>query len=292
MRRHDDFPHSLLHRVFPAFGLARGQEADAVGQNGRARLQRHVARLNERRVALETRDDPAIGVMELGPPGVVVIAQIEHIGRASDDRHLFGGGDVVDVGGRDGVIDRAAQIGVIDDMGLGAADIGRKARPLRANAGQRQAGRVDEMHDLAHFAAQSGRRHAEHPFEQAGEYLRAAAAIGVGEGGAAHALGADVIEPALVARHRRFDVAQRGGAGELRKQQRDQLIAGRELAHQFVAPVLFHKLVEGRPRDKFENAMEDAILMAHGVDPFLCPDESPNPLNPVESMSCASYSKK
>jgi len=43
----------------------------------------------------------------------------------------------------------------------------------------------------------------------------AAAAIGVGQGGAAHPFDADVIEPPPMARHRRLDVAQRGGAGKL-----------------------------------------------------------------------------
>jgi hypothetical protein len=37
--------------------------------------------------------------------------------------------------------------------------------------------------------------------------------------------------------------------------------------------------------------MENAILMPHGFDPLLCPDESPNPLNTKESMPCALSTK-
>jgi hypothetical protein len=66
--------------------------------------------------------------------------------------------------------------------------------------------------------------------------LLTAAAIGIGEGGAHRLFGAQMIEPRPMAGHGRFDLAQRGGAGKLPKQQGDQLIAGRELAHEFIAP--------------------------------------------------------
>jgi hypothetical protein len=46
------------------------------------------------------------------------------------------------------------------------------------------------------------------------------------------------------------------------------LTAGGEPADQFIAPVLLHKPIERRPPDEFQNAMEDAVLVAHGVDPF------------------------
>ena len=50
----------------------------------------------ERRVGLEAGDDPAAGGVELGPPGVIVVAEVEDVGGAGLDRHLLGGGDVVD----------------------------------------------------------------------------------------------------------------------------------------------------------------------------------------------------
>jgi hypothetical protein len=53
-----------------------------------------------------------------------------------------------------------------------------------------------------------------------------------------------------------------------------------------------YKLIEDRPGDQFEKIAEDSIVVTHGVDPFSCPDESPNPLNTQESMPCASSSKK
>jgi hypothetical protein len=57
--------------------------------------------------------------------------EIEYVGRACLDRHGFGGDDIVDRGLGDHVLDRAAQIGIIDDMRFGAANVGGKARPLR-----------------------------------------------------------------------------------------------------------------------------------------------------------------
>jgi hypothetical protein len=85
---------------------------------------------------------------------------------------------------------------------------------------------------------------------------------------------ADVIKPRLVARHRGFDLAQRTGAGQLAVQQRNQLVTGLELAYQFVAAVLVHKPIEHGPRNQFEQFVENAMLMPHGVDPLSCPDVS------------------
>jgi hypothetical protein len=71
----------------------------------------------------------------------------------------------------------------------------------------------------------------------------------------------------------------------------DELFARLEFAHQRVAPILLHKSVEASPGNEFEKIVENTILVPHGVDPFSCPEESPNPLNRVESMSCASSSQ-
>src|SRR4030088_1690192 len=44
--------------------------------------------------------------IELSPPGIIVIAEIEHISGARLDRHLPGCGDIVDIGCADRGIDR------------------------------------------------------------------------------------------------------------------------------------------------------------------------------------------
>ncbi|MGH6678836.1 MAG: hypothetical protein ACREDL_07870, partial [Bradyrhizobium sp.] len=45
-------------------------------------------------------------------------------------------------------------------------------------------------------------------------------------------------------------------------------MAGLEPAHQFVRAMFLHKAVENRPRNKFHDVMEDAILMPHGAPLF------------------------
>lgn len=87
-------------------------------------------------------------------------------------------------------------------------------------------------------------------------------------------LPADMIKPAPMARHRGFDLTQRGGAGQLAVQKRDELVTGLELANEFIAPVFFHKSVEHSPRNEFKKMVQNAILMPHGVDPCSCPDDS------------------
>ena len=94
----------------------------------------------ERRVGLEAGDDATAGCVEFGPPAVIVVAEVEHVGRARLDRHLLGGGDVVDVGRRHYQVERLIGIGIVDDVRLGAANSGREPRPI-AQLAQPQGGR-------------------------------------------------------------------------------------------------------------------------------------------------------
>ena len=71
-----------------------------------------------------------------------------------------------------------------------------------------------------------------------------------------------MLEPP-VARHRRFDLAQRARAAQLRKQKRAQVLPGREAARALVGPMLVHKPVEGSPRDAFQKIVKDAIPVPH-----------------------------
>ena len=167
------------------------------------------------------------------------------------------------------MVDRPLEIGIVDDVRLGAANFGRKARPLRPRARQMQASRVDQPHRLAHFAAQAARRRAQHGDEEIREHPGIAIAVGVGEGRARRSGAARVIKPRLMARHRSFDVAQRLRPRQLAKQQRRQLPLGGETANQPVAAVPLDKPLERRPRKQFQNVAEDRIRMRHGVGPFM-----------------------
>ena len=222
----------------------------------------------ERRSCLEPRHDAATSVIERSPPAIVIIAEVEDVSGTSLDRHRLGCGDIVDIGLGDHVIDRTAEVGIVDHMRLGAADIGRKARPIRAGARQMQAGRVDQAHGIVQFATQAARRHRQHMHEKTREYLRITAAVGVRKGRTRRGDAARMIKPPLMALHRIFDVAQRAGARQLAIQQRQKLTFGRETTHQLVAAMVLHKLVERSPGNEFQNVAKHSIRMRHGADPF------------------------
>ena len=98
--------------------------------------------------------EPAPGLIELGPPSVIVIAKIIDIGGLGHDGHGLGGGDVVGVCGAEGGIDRAVGVGIIDHMQLGAVHLGGKLRPPTAQRIQRQASAVDQIGHAVHRLAQ------------------------------------------------------------------------------------------------------------------------------------------
>ncbi len=138
-------------------------------------------------------------------------------------------------------------------MSLGAANIRREPRPLRAHAGKMQARRIDKPHGVADPAFKSSRRHAQHMREEAGEDFVAAIVVGVGQGGAARDLAADMIKPRPMALKRGADVAQRNCSGELTVEQRDELLARGQFAHQAVAPMPLHEPLEDGPGNEFHN---------------------------------------
>ena len=72
-----------------------------------------------------------------------------------------------------------------------------------------------------------------------------------------------------MARHRRLDLPQRRSAAQLREQKRAQVLARGETARPLVAPMRRNQPVEGRPRDKFQKIVKDAIPVPHGFDPFV-----------------------
>ena len=114
---HDaDLAHRNLHRILAALCLAGRQEADPVVKDAGARIELAIAGADERRIALEAGHDAAAGGVKLRPPGIIVIAETEDIGRTGLE------------GRRHRMIDWAGKVGIIDDMGLCAANLGREPR--------------------------------------------------------------------------------------------------------------------------------------------------------------------
>jgi hypothetical protein len=114
--------------------------------------------------------------------------------------------------------------------------------------------------------------------ENARENRVTALAICISERRAGRNCAAYMIEPRLMAFERGHNITQRACARELAEKQRDELLMCRQLTDQSVAGVLGHKLIKLSPGDEFQKIVEDSIHVTHGVDPFSCPDESPNPL--------------
>lgn len=96
-------------------GLPLRQIPDAIGQDGVV-VDRHPLGRGQLGDGLQAGDDPASGIVEFGPPGVVIIAKIKDIGGVRLDRHGLGRRDVVDSGNADGGINRAVGVRIVDDV--------------------------------------------------------------------------------------------------------------------------------------------------------------------------------
>jgi len=166
--------------------LARGQKADVVGQNIAAPRYRQLFHHGQRRVGFEAGDDPALRGVELGPPRVIVIAEIKDIGGARFDRHLLGHGNVVDVGRAHRGVDRAVGISIVDDMHLGTADPRREPRPTGTVPIQPNAGGINQISGLGELAAQAAMSLPHQHRQHFGKYRHRPPRIGIRQGRAAN----------------------------------------------------------------------------------------------------------
>jgi hypothetical protein len=140
--------------------------------------------------------------------------------------------------------------------------------PAENTPGQAQAGRIDQPHRLTDPAPQATLRLAHHLGKQAGEHRRRPVRVGIGQGRARHLADPEVIEPRLVARQRRLDLAQRHGTGQLTVEQSDQLASRGQSPDPPVGLVLGHQPIERRPRNMLQKPVQDAMVMPHGVEPL------------------------
>ncbi len=263
---HPDFAQRIGEGIAPACGETLREEPDPVAEDAAPLGNGVFNHIRQLRIGLQPRDDAASGGIELRPSAIIIIAEIEHIGRHRVDRHLLRRRDVVEPRAAQRGVERTIGVGIMDDMQLRAAGVGRKAGPAGAERAQPETGRIDEMHALAHRLAIAGQRLGDEAAENSGEHVRRAKAVGVRQGRARRFARAD-------------DVAQAFGPGQLAIEQRQKLGSRRQLAHARVGPVLFNKPVESAPRNMLRDGVEYAVLMPHGVASFSCPNPSPNDSN-------------
>lgn len=72
-----------------------------------------------------------------------------------------------------------------------------------------------------------------------------------------------------MAGHGGFHRAQRLRTLELAEQQGNEMIAAGEAARQFIAAVVIHQPLECLPVNQLEQIVKHAILMMHGIGPFV-----------------------
>ena len=249
--------------------------ADLVGEDHAARGYNQFFDHRQRGIGFEASDDPALCRVELGPPGIVIIAQIENVGGAGLDRHRLGGGDVVDPRRGDRGIDRPVGIGIVNDVQLGAAHALGKPCPIAAARVEPQTRRIDQIGGLGQATAQSTMGAADHQTQQRGEEFGRPVVVGVRQGRTPRQFGAQMVEPRPMALNPADNLTQARRASKLPVQHGQKLTFRRQPANPSIGPVLDHQCVELLPRDVLQQLMKNAIVMAHGTDPRSCPDRSP-----------------
>src|SRR5271166_1468868 len=225
------FPLSMRTRISRTGAWNGLVRLAAVGQDRAILADAVLGNHDETGVGFEAGYDAAAGVVEPGPPNKVVIAEVEDVGRTRCNRQGLGGGDVVETGGRDGGVDRALGVAIVDDVQLRPADGVRETRPIGAELAQSQSRRIDEMYRLADLASQAATGLRDQMSEQRAECLARALGIGVGEGRARYRPSSEVVEPVRMAGEAGFDLAQALRARQLPVQKGDELVSGRQPAH-------------------------------------------------------------
>ncbi len=127
-------------------------------------------------------------------------------------------------------------------------DILREARPIGAQAVQRQNGGVDQIQALAHLLAQPAMGLGHQRRQQTGEHLRRAPSIGFGQGRAFHHIATQVIEPGRLALQSVLDRPQARRAEQLGIEHRNQMMPGGQLPGIRVRSQRFRQSVQMPPR--------------------------------------------
>ena len=186
--------------------------------------------------------------IELGPPGIVVIAQIKDISSAGLDRHRLRSGDVVDPGWSDRRIDRPVGVGVVDHVQLGAAYALGKAGPAEAAGVEPEPGCIDQIGGLGQGAAQTAMRAGNHQREQLAEYRARPQRVGIGQRRTPRQPGPDVVEPHRMALQTGDDIAQARCPRQLTVEQRHELAFRGQLANPRIGSVRCYQPVKFIPR--------------------------------------------
>ena len=242
-------------------------------------------------VDLQPGDEAATCGIEFGPPAIVVVAEVEDIGRPRADRHGLGDGDVVDVGRCQLGKTRTLMVRTIDDMQLDPAHTGAKLRPIGAQRVQPEARGVNQIHRICHLAGEAAFAAAHQLRQQPRKDGARALGVGISQGRARQLPRSEMIEPCGMALERSLDRTQALGVRKLRKQHRHELVLRAEPPHPLVGLIPVHKPVQDTPWHQLQKAVKYCIVVAHGGVFLACLEHLAMLKTAEESTPCALSTK-
>jgi len=155
--------------------LIEARHCAVIAQDRRSRCDRSMLDDLKRRIGLEPRNNAAASLIEPRPPAIIVIAEVENVGRPPLDRHRLGGRDVIHVGRGHHEIKRLVGVRIVDDVRLSAENPRRKRRPTTTQTAQLHAGRIDQVCGPVQVPAQAAmdliQNHSQQVAEQRGRIV-------------------------------------------------------------------------------------------------------------------------
>ena len=263
-----NFTDQTRHRVGAGSCEPFGKVPGSIAQDRRCGRDRPILDDRKRGIGLEARDDATARLIERRPPAIIVIAEVENVGRSRFDRHLLSGRDVIDVGWRHHEIERLVGIGIVDDVRFGAVHSRRKRRPIAAQVAQPYPGRIDQTDTITDFTPISALQLRHQGRQQASKDLNRTRSIGRRKRRPRHGAATEVIKLARMASQVRFDPAQTSQAAKLPIQHRNQMSLGSQAARIATGAKLLHKPIDDPPRNMLQKPVKNDILVLHGLDPF------------------------
>ncbi len=231
--------------VFEAHDPVLQHDADGIRRDGPFLLDLQPG------IALEARDEAPARQIDAMPPVIVAVALVEHVQGAFPQRHLARHFHIVDVGRADAVPHRRLLLRGVQHMQLDALRIAGpvgQGPAVEFAALERDRGRIQQVQQLLALLAHGPRHLLHEPCRGVGKHGVAARFVGIGQGGALEAVGAQVIVVSDMAIEAGFQRAQAGRAAQLGIRHRHQVVPVAEALAVLVGVVFLHDLIEGAAR--------------------------------------------
>src|SRR5208282_3278170 len=242
----------------------------------------------QRDIALWAGDEAAAGFVQLAPPSVIDIGLVENIGGTRLDRLSAAGHHVVD--GRRSNLQTHRPVGVriIDDVSLQSP---RSAVPIGPfmQACERDRRGIDQPQNLRAVTRQRAVRQFAELGKGLGKYRTGPPPIGIRQSRAANRSAPQVVMVRRLCIPHRLHFAQARQAAELSRDQRHQMVPGREPLDVFVPFVPFDDRCKPPPWKRYQQITEHCILVAHAKLSFLSLVSQKDTAKPGRCLACSYY---